>query len=117
MDKQQPEWDWEQMNLDNWNLTNLHVAEDGRVVAVELKNREGWCDANVRWDGCMEIHLRTVTEEGNEQRDTLHTCDLDGLIEQLQELKQISQQFFNYEGYWKQEDIASQYEILKNREE
>ncbi|MFC4769174.1 hypothetical protein [Effusibacillus consociatus] len=92
------------LNFQLWQVTNQHLGDNGQTVAIELHDPDGWFDANVRWDGCMEIHLHSKTEEGTKLTDTIHTCDIDGLIEKLRDLKQISQEYFDYEGYWKQED-------------
>ncbi|WP_018132321.1 hypothetical protein [Effusibacillus pohliae] len=83
-----------------WIVKQQHKRDDGESVAIELEHSDGWMDANVRWDGCMEIHLRTKTEEGHGMTGTVHTCDIDGLIEKLQQVKQISQEYFDFKGYW-----------------
>lgn len=71
-----------------WIIKSEHKNEDDRVIALELEDEDGSFDANVRWDGCMEIHIRSKTEEGFELADTIHTCDLEGLIAKLQGLQQ-----------------------------
>ena len=71
-----------------WILKSMHKNEEERVIALELEDEDGSFDANVRWDGCMEIHIRSKTEEDNVIIDTIHTCDIDGLITKLQGLKQ-----------------------------
>ncbi|CAM3973862.1 hypothetical protein ALPO108162_15970 [Alicyclobacillus pomorum] len=32
--------------------------------------------------------------------DTIHTCDIDGLIDNLEDLRQVTQEFFAFKGYW-----------------
>ncbi|KPC99488.1 hypothetical protein LR69_02330 [Geobacillus sp. BCO2] len=77
-----------------WVIKTKHENDQGETVGLELESEDGWLDANVRWDGCMEIHLHLVTEEGRELSDTLHTCDLQGLIERLQSLDSVCRSFF-----------------------
>ncbi|MBB6282495.1 MULTISPECIES: hypothetical protein [Geobacillus] len=77
-----------------WVIKAKHENGDGETAALELESEDGWLDANVRWDGCMEIHLYSVTEEGRELSDTFHTCDLQGLIERLQSLDAVCRSFF-----------------------
>ncbi|ARA96760.1 MULTISPECIES: hypothetical protein [Geobacillus] len=83
-----------------WVIKAKHESEDGKTTALELESEDGWLDANVRWDGCMEIHLYSVTEEGREWSDTFRTCDLQGLIEQLQSLDALCQSFFESQDNW-----------------
>lgn len=71
-----------------WVLKSKHKNVEERTIALELQDEDGTFDANVRWDGCMEIHLRSKTEEDNVLVDTIHTCDLEGLITKLQGLQQ-----------------------------
>ncbi|WAH37550.1 hypothetical protein [Alicyclobacillus dauci] len=84
-----------------WVVERQHKRdEDGQNVAVELRDDDGFMRANVRWDGCMQIWMESVTEENNTLRDTIHTCDLRGLIDRLSELKAASQELFDGMGYW-----------------
>lgn len=83
-----------------WQVTKSHLGENGQPVAIEVEDPDGWLHANVRWDGCMEIHLHTKTEEGNVRRDVIHTCDLPGLIDKLSQLCDLSRQSLGANGYW-----------------
>ena len=51
---------------------------------LKLESEDGKFDINVRWDGCTEIHIYSITEESLVIEDTFHTCDLNGFIEKLQ---------------------------------
>ncbi|MDB5083911.1 MAG: hypothetical protein JWN30_797 [Bacilli bacterium] len=83
-----------------WRILNQHKSDDGESVAIDLEDPDGSFEAHVRWDGCMQIDMTKKTEENVVLEDTIHTCDLDDLIRRLQELKQISQEFFDYTGAW-----------------
>ncbi|PLT30452.1 hypothetical protein [Peribacillus deserti] len=77
-----------------WKVKYKHNRADGGIAAVELESEDGRMDVNARWDGCMEIHLYTVTEENRELKDTIHTCDLRGLIESLGSLDSVIRDYF-----------------------
>lgn len=78
-----------------WMVKSKHTNEEEQIIALELEDGDGTFDANVRWDGCMEIHIRSKTEEDNILVDTVHTCDIDGLINKLQGLKQVCLDYFD----------------------
>jgi hypothetical protein len=61
------------------------VAADTEPHWLALHDPEGWWDATVKPDGCIDIH-RYFNAPG-EDADDLHICDLDGLIARLQALK------------------------------
>lgn len=83
-----------------WNIKTRHQREDGGTVALELESMDQTFDANVRWDGCMEIHVYTVTEEDRQLNDTIHSCDIVGFIERLQSLSMACAHFFDKDSYW-----------------
>jgi hypothetical protein len=83
-----------------WVIKTEHKNGDGGTAALELETEDGRFDVNVRWDGCMEIHVYSVTEEDRKLHDTLHTCDLKGLIERMQEIDGICHEFFDEGSYW-----------------
>lgn len=91
-----------------WVMKAKHTNEEERVIALELEDEDGTFDANVRWDGCMEIHIRSKTEEDNVLVDTIHTCDIDGLITKMQGLKQAC---LEYLDDWKQEEREEEKEM------
>jgi hypothetical protein len=84
----------------NWIIKSKHVNGENIVVGLEVEDEEGIIDANIRWDGLMEIHVRSVTEENNELNDTIHTYDIDGLITRLSGLKQVCLDHFEN---WKED--------------
>ncbi|WP_047150617.1 hypothetical protein [Aneurinibacillus tyrosinisolvens] len=91
----------------NWVIKSKHKNEEERTIALELEDQDGTFDANIRWDGCMEIHIRSKTEEDNVLVDTIHTCDIDGLISKLEGLKQACLHYlddFKQEAREEQED-------------
>jgi hypothetical protein len=87
-----------------WIIKTKHKGEDGITVALELKSEDGKFDVNVRWDGCMEIHIYSVTEENRELNDTFHTCDLNGFVAKLQSLNGVCAEFFGKGSYWDQKN-------------
>lgn len=72
-----------------WIIKSKHLNANKEVIALEVENRDGSLDANIRWDGSMEIHLRSITEENNSLNDSIHTSDINGLITKLEGLKQL----------------------------
>jgi hypothetical protein len=85
-----------------WTIKARHLRDaDGGTAALELETEDGRLDVNVRWDGCMEIHVYSVSEENRELSDTFHTCDLNGLIETLTSLDQVCRDYFGEGSYWK----------------
>jgi hypothetical protein len=87
-----------------WTIKARHVRDlDGETAALELETGDGRIDVNVRWDGCMEIHVYSVTEENRELSDTFHTCDLVGFTEALQSLNEVCRQFFDKGTYWEKD--------------
>ena len=85
-----------------WVIKAEHRREGGGTVALELESEDGKFDVNVRWDGCMEIHVYSITEESRELEDTFHTCDLNGFIEKLQSLNGVCWDYFGEGSYWEQ---------------
>lgn len=87
----------------NWIIKTEHKRDDGGTVALELETEDRQFDVNVRWDGCMEIHVYSTTEENRTLADTFHTCDLNGFIESLQSLSAVCLQYFEEGSYWESE--------------
>jgi hypothetical protein len=83
-----------------WNIKTRHQREDGGTVALELESEDGKFDVNARWDGCLEIHVFSITEEQRELHDTFHTCDLRGFMENLTSLNHVLADFFGEGSYW-----------------
>ncbi|PLR83007.1 hypothetical protein CVD25_10130 [Bacillus canaveralius] len=84
-----------------WVIKTEHKRDHGGTAALELESEDGKWDVNARWDGCMEIHVYSITEENRELKDTFHTCDLNGFIDKLQSLNGVLSEFFgDEESYW-----------------
>jgi hypothetical protein len=96
-----------------WEITKEHMGEDGATVAAELQDPDGWFDANVRWDGLMELHVYHNVPKGEQNTsgdsfmDTLHLADIDGFIQRLQELQAVCQHLFDFRNSWQPEQEAS----------
>jgi hypothetical protein len=90
-----------------WNIKTEHKRNDesAGTAAIELESIDRQFDVNVRWDGCMEIHVFHVTEEGREFKDTIHTCDINGLINVLQSLNEQCQVYFGEGSYWEGKEL------------
>jgi len=73
-----------------WIIKSKHVNDEDHIIGIEVEDEEGMFDANIRWDGYMEIHIQSKTEENNEWKDTIHTYDIDALITKLNGLKQAA---------------------------
>ncbi|MGZ6524026.1 MAG: hypothetical protein ACXVDB_02900 [Tumebacillaceae bacterium] len=102
----------DEINFRMWEITKQHMGENGATVAVELQDPDGWFDANVRWDGMMELHVYhnvpkgEKNERGDQFIDTLHLADIDGMIRRLEELKAVCQHLFDFRNSWAPEPEA-----------
>jgi hypothetical protein len=83
-----------------WVIKAKHFNDEDRIIGLELEDADGTFDANIRWDGSMEVHIRSITEEDNLVVDTIHTYDIEGLITKLDGLNQLCTDYFDD---WKQE--------------
>lgn len=84
-----------------WIIKTEHKRDvDGGTAALELETEDKRFDVNIRWDGCAEIHVYSITEENREINDTFHTCDLKGFIDVLQSLNSVCQDYFGEGSYW-----------------
>ncbi|XEC92965.1 hypothetical protein AB6A23_16430 [Paenibacillus tarimensis] len=92
-----------------WVIKTVHKRdEDGGTAALELETDDQFLDVNVRWDGCTEIQVYSMTEENRELKDTFHTCDLRGFIEALQSLDYVCGEYFREGSYWEREKDEEQ---------
>lgn len=79
----------------------LSRYESGTLIGVRLQDEEGWYSAYVKWDGCisfsryfnMPVGLMN-DEEKEENTDNMHICDIDEMIQILQELKEAALERF-----------------------
>lgn len=78
----------------NWVIKGKHLNADKKLIGLELEDKEGTFDANIRWDGSMEINLKYKTEDQKVLVDTIHTSDIDGLITKLSSLKRTCTDYF-----------------------
>jgi hypothetical protein len=99
-----------------WEVTKIHRGEDDTTLAIELQDPDGWFDANIRWDGLLELHLYhnvpkgETNPDGDQQIDTLHLADLDAFIDRLRELRQVAQDLLDSKQ-WRSESDEGLYEI------
>ncbi|MGD6876840.1 hypothetical protein [Bacillus infantis] len=76
-----------------WKVTKVNKTEDGTVVSAyasdEFDNK-----VSFKWDGCIDLH---------HDDNYIHICDVDEMIEKLQEIKRMAKENFdedNYSTYW-----------------
>lgn len=83
------------------------MAESGWVIDkkgtarywVELKTKDGWYQASVKWDGCIEFRRLhnvplPITDEHPQMVDQIHYCDIDEEIKRLEKLRDKAKEFF-----------------------
>lgn len=87
-----------------WIIKTEHKDADGGIAALELETEDKRFDVNIRWDGCAEIHVYSITEENREINDTFHTCDLKGIIDVLESLNSVCKDYFGKGSYWEDTD-------------
>ena len=89
----------------NWELS------EGTDILLFLKDKEGWAQAKIKWDGCIELLYAynvpaPFTGIHPQLLDSLHICDINELIKDLQELKRIAKNHFKLYGtdyeYWEE---------------
>jgi hypothetical protein len=76
-----------------WKVTKINETEDGTTISVyasdEYDNK-----VSFKWDGCINLH---------HEKNYIHICDVDEMIERLQEIKKLAKEVFseeNYNEYW-----------------
>jgi hypothetical protein len=80
------------------------VEEESRPHWLEVKDPEGWYEAIVKWDGCIELSrffnlpLPRRADDEAQMEDHIHICDLDGFIARLQALKNVAREYFDAQG-------------------
>lgn len=85
-----------------WHKTE---AEEYHFDADWLEPGAGgvWYDAHVKWDGCIEFRRYfneprdLQTDKPTDMVDHIHICDLDKMIEQLNQLKGKAKEHFGEE--------------------
>lgn len=77
----------------HWTVTKENKTDEGEVYSVYVEDEFG-NKASFKWDGCIDLH----------HNDTyIHICDVDDMIQKLQEIKQTAKSLFredNFETYW-----------------
>lgn len=64
-----------------------------------LEDPEGWWKASIKWDGCINLNRvhnvpLPVTDEHPQLVDYIHICELDDMIERLEELRDKAREHF-----------------------
>lgn len=78
------------------------IVEKTQDHWLEIEDEDGWSSAQVKWDGCIHysqyfnnpIHDK---KRNPQDTDTLHICDIDAFIKELQEIKRLAQEHFGSE--------------------
>lgn len=75
------------MNED-WEIENTDRDISGDDVCLNVKHKEGFCKAYIKWDGCCEI-TQYEDEEMTKEDFSIHLCDVPRFIAILQSLEQF----------------------------
>lgn len=85
-----------------WEKIGENTTSQGKWAVSYVINRHGGgIEAIVKYDGCVEIFIffngALPGKQNNDPDyiDSIHICDLDKFIQQLQELKDLSEQHFS----------------------
>lgn len=79
-----------------WEITKIietKIDNENTVVSVSAED-EYENKVSFKWDGCIDLY-----HEGN----YIHICDVNEMIDKLQEIKRIAKETFdeeNYDIYW-----------------
>jgi hypothetical protein len=76
-----------------WSITKVNKTDNGTNVSIYAQD-EFENTVSFKWDGCIDLH---------HENNYIHICDVDDMIERLQEVKRIAAETFdqeNYEMYW-----------------
>ncbi|MGG3890283.1 hypothetical protein [Metabacillus fastidiosus] len=94
--------------MKHWEIVKINKMDDGKVISMEVVDKE-YRDASVsfKWDGCVDYRKYengfTVDDESSEERSRnsqyIHICELDEMIERLQEIKKIAENHFDKEDF------------------
>ena len=92
------------MNNKYWNI----LPETKNKNTVTLRDPEGWYEARIRWDGCVNyfkfFNIPLIISENEKDVDAIHICDIDDEIERLKALKDIAKEYFKdktkLDNYW-----------------
>ncbi len=68
--------------------------DTGTPYTLHLAHPLGWYQARIRWDGCVEFTRVFNIGYPSEDADHLHICDIDDMIDRLQQLKAMAQDHF-----------------------
>jgi hypothetical protein len=80
---------------DKWRI----IADKSSNVRLEVQDPDGWYDASVKWDGCIDFRRYKNAplddpDRSDELDDVLHICELDDEIERLQALRAVAVEHF-----------------------
>ena len=93
-----------------WDVVSTYKSEDGHATSITLVDSE-YENAKVymKWDGCVDYRWyhngATVYDKNTRSDDVdyIHICDINDMIERLQEIKKIAKENFrefDYAEYW-----------------
>ncbi|ALS22200.1 hypothetical protein [Paenibacillus naphthalenovorans] len=98
-------WKVEQINREDWSGKNNAVS----IKLVDNEYRDS--EAYIKWDGCIDFRQYSNgyspdSEHSKEKADNcdyIHICDIDKMIEKLQAIKKVAEEYFSkedFEAYW-----------------
>lgn len=88
------------MSEPDWKEVDRH--EDGDIYTATFEDPDGWYEAFVKWDGCIDLtryfNTPLSVERGKDRNSDdecyIHICDLDDFIARLQKLRDAAQAAF-----------------------
>ncbi|WP_299831370.1 hypothetical protein [uncultured Metabacillus sp.] len=98
--------------MKHFKITKVNKTDEGEVISIEVADKEfNETSVSFKWDGCIDYRRYyngfKVDDEYSEEKanntDYIHICEIDDMIEKLQEIKKIAQENFtedNYKTYW-----------------
>lgn len=92
-----------------WSVHKINKTDDDKlVVSVELRDKDyNTLELAFKWDGCVNLWKRyngytndsEFSEEVEKNTDYIHICDLEGFVNQLQEVLVIAKDILGEEKY------------------
>lgn len=95
-----------------WEVVNNVKTDEGDSVVVKLIDSEYRnAEVSFKWDGCIDYRMYsngvTVDDEYSAEvaknTDYFHICDINDMIQRLQEIKEIAERElseFHFKEYW-----------------
>ncbi|PAD70679.1 hypothetical protein CHH83_02425 [Bacillus sp. 7586-K] len=98
--------------MEHFKITKVNKTDEGEIISINVVDKEyNETSISFKWDGCVDFRQYQngfkVDDEHSEEKvrnsQYIHICEIDDMIEKLQEIKKIAQENFskdNFETYW-----------------